>query len=725
METAQVNSTEVSPTTRIGELRSAVESGLLLLLSAVFLWKGLIPGWKLLNTDFPNYYVTARLIREHYCLDRIYEWRWFQRAADHFGVGHQLVGFLGLTPFSAFPIIPFASLPVLEAKRFWIVCNVALLAAAIELLKRPTGMGRGRAWVIALCAIVPLQTSFLFGQMHILVLALLVVAYMSHMRGWQICSGCCIAVAAALKIYPIFFCLYFLLKRRWKSLGVTVLYSALCMTLSSLVVGQGLMRTYIFEQLPRSLQGESQNPFSPTLTSASALFHRLFLFEPELNPHPLIASAPLFAILYPLWQALLVGVVLVCIRPRFRSDDRETLEWSMFLCLLMFLSSAPSSYQFVVLIAAAVPTMAVLINRRKWKAALGYLFLYFLACNIRAVHVDSSIVGIVAPFLALTLWCGVALLVFYYVLLKSLEAKTERVRFYRNPVFVARAAVVCLWIVGYKSAWSHVTNAETSGPGLLNSHDGAYLRTSPTSTDGRLLYVAMLRDGYRVRDGEIASVDVYPVVDPAGDQLSFAAGTSNHELWIEAASRAGSRLVHVLPGKEVRTCESGDGEDPVLSGNGTYLGFLREDRGRGSLWIVALPDCAAAPKRITSPSFDVRTLAAAASKGSFVMSAIHQGRERIYRVSPGTEPRLLAESDGPVNSPALSPDGRVLVVRKRVSYRWQLASLDLSSQVWKQLTYGDCNAYAPSWQDDHTVLYATDCMRGMGLSTLASLKIDR
>jgi hypothetical protein len=724
MVTAQVNSMQVSRTTRIGELRSVAEAGLLLLLLAIFLWKGLIPGWKLLNTDFPNYYVTARLIREHYCLDRIYKWIWFQRAADHFGVGHQLVGFLGLTPFSAFPIIPFSSLPVLEAKRFWIVCNVVLLAAAIELLKRQTGMGRGRAWVIALCAIVPLQTSFLFGQMHILVLALLAAAYVSHMRGRQIRCGCCIAVAAALKIYPIFFCLYFLLKRRWKSLGATVLCSALCMTLSSLVVGQGLMRTYIFEQLPRSLQGENQNPFSPTLTSASALFHRLFLFEPELNPHPLVASARLFAILYPLWQALLVGVVLVRIRPRFRSNDRETIEWSMFLCLLMFLSSAPSSYQFVVLIGAAVPTMAVLINRRKWKAALCYLFLYFLACNIRAVHIDSSVVGILAPFLDLTLWCGVALLVFYNVFLISPEAKTERVRFYRNPSFVAGAVVVCLWIVGYKSAWSHLTNVETGGAGLLNTQDGAYLRTSPVSADGRLLYVAMLRDGYRVRDGEIASADVYTDVDSASDELSFAARNSNHELWIETASGEGSRLVHVLPGKEVRTCESGDGEDPVLSSDGTYLAFLREDRGRGNLWIVALPSCAIAPKRITSAAFDVRALAAG-PEGSFIMSAIHQGRERIYGVSPGSEPRLLAEGDGPVNSPALSPDGRVLLLRKRVSYRWQLASLDLSSRVWKQLTYGDCNAYAPSWQDDHTVLYATDCMRGMGLTTLASLKIDR
>jgi hypothetical protein len=725
METAQITSTRVSRVTRIGELQAVVEPGLLLLLSAVFLWKSLIPAWKFLNTDFPNYYVTARLISEHYCLDRIYEWIWFQRAADHYGIRHQLVGFLGLTPFSAFPIIPFSLLPVLEAKRLWIVCNVVLLAGAIELLKRQTGIGRGKAWIIALCAIIPLQTSFLFGQMHILVLALLVAAYVSHMRGWQICSGCCIAVAAALKIYPIFFCLYFVLKRRWKALGATVLCTALCLALSLLVVGQAVVRTYVFEQLPRLLQGESQNPFSPSLTASSALFHRLFLFEPELNPRPLIASPRLFAVLYPLWQALLVGIVLIRIRPRFRSDDKETLEWSMFLCLLMFLSSAPSSYQFVALIAAAVPTMAALMDRWRWKAALVYMFLYFFGCNIRAVHLDSPAVSLFTPAFYLTLWCGVGLIVFYHVLLKPSVTKSRPVRFYRTPAFMAGAVVVCLWIAGQQSAWSHLKTIQTARPALLNARDGAYLRISPMDSDGGLLYVAMLRDGYRVRNAETPLADVYPEPDPAADQLSFASRSTNNELWIESASENGSRLTHVISGKSAQTCEIANAEHPVLSSDETHLAFVREDRGRGSLWIVAPRDCETAPEKITSPAFDVRA-AAAGPEGSFVISAVHQGRERIYEVSPGAEPRLLAESDGPLSSPALSPAGRLLVVRERVSYRWQLASLDLSSHVWKQLTYGDCNAYTPSWEgNSSTLLYATDCMRGMGLTALASLNIDR
>ena len=200
-----------------------------------------------------------------------------------------------------------------------------------------------------------------------------------------------------------------------------------------------------------------------------------------------------------------MGAVLVRIRPRFRSNDRETLEWSMFLCLLMFLSSAPIVYQFVVLIAAAVPTMAVLINRRKWKAALCYLFLYFLACNIRAVHIDSSVVGILAPFLDLTLWCGVALLVFSSFLLYLQKQRLSGCVSIETPLSwrALLSFVSGLWV--YKSAWSHCECGRPVGRDYCIPQDVAYLRTSPVSADGRLLYVAMLRDGYRVRDGEIAS----------------------------------------------------------------------------------------------------------------------------------------------------------------------------------------------------------------------------
>jgi hypothetical protein len=72
-------------------------------------------------------------------------------------------------------------------------------------------------------------------------------------------------------------------------------------------------------------------------------------------------------------------------RTSFHADEREALDWSVFLCLIMFLSSVPASYQFVILIAATIPTISFFLNRRRWKLLCVYSFLYFAACNIRVI----------------------------------------------------------------------------------------------------------------------------------------------------------------------------------------------------------------------------------------------------------------------------------------------------------------------------------------------------
>src|SRR5580693_5726738 len=72
----------------------------LIALCALLLVKGMLPGWRSLRSDFGNYYVVARLLLEHYSMDRIYDWIWLQRVKDHLSIQEPYATFLGLTPFS-------------------------------------------------------------------------------------------------------------------------------------------------------------------------------------------------------------------------------------------------------------------------------------------------------------------------------------------------------------------------------------------------------------------------------------------------------------------------------------------------------------------------------------------------------------------------------------------------------------------------------------------------
>src|SRR5690349_14715894 len=78
------NMTDATPT--------AQPSGLMLRVLAlacllVFLATGFRRGFQRDETDFPNYYTAAVLVRTHAPLRKFYEWTWFAREMDRVGIG--------------------------------------------------------------------------------------------------------------------------------------------------------------------------------------------------------------------------------------------------------------------------------------------------------------------------------------------------------------------------------------------------------------------------------------------------------------------------------------------------------------------------------------------------------------------------------------------------------------------------------------------------------------
>ena len=62
---------------------------------SILLGAGVLPhAWHTLNTDFPNYYLTARLSHESVDSTRIYEWLWIQRQKDHRDIDQSVVGMI-------------------------------------------------------------------------------------------------------------------------------------------------------------------------------------------------------------------------------------------------------------------------------------------------------------------------------------------------------------------------------------------------------------------------------------------------------------------------------------------------------------------------------------------------------------------------------------------------------------------------------------------------------
>src|SRR5215470_2301455 len=69
-------------------------------------------GWQRAETDFPNYYTAAVLLRRGEPLHKYYDWTWFARQMNYAGVERQLGAYTPQTPLTMLPMLVVASLPV-------------------------------------------------------------------------------------------------------------------------------------------------------------------------------------------------------------------------------------------------------------------------------------------------------------------------------------------------------------------------------------------------------------------------------------------------------------------------------------------------------------------------------------------------------------------------------------------------------------------------------------
>ena len=699
-----------------------VQLACLAFLACLFLWKGLLPGWRTLNTDFPNYYLVARLLREGYSLDRIYDWVWLQRIKDHWGIDQSLVGFAGLTPLSALPVWPIAGLAALTAKRVWLVANLFFLFGTVEALRNVTGLGRRRLWIFALLAVIPLRSSFLFGQMHILVLFLLVLAYFFHCRNRGTTSGICVALAGALKVYPLLFAFYFAWKRQWREAFSVVVATAALLGIGYLCFGGHLMHIYLAQILPRSVQGEVIDPYSPYAASAAAFFHRLFLFEPDLNPAPVWNRPVLYSIFYPLWQAALLFATFLSIRT-VSDQETEKLEWAAFLVLLLVLSPVPSSYHFVALILPAVLAADVFVKRKEYGRVFTLVLLYWLICSEMIMPQKMGTSFSLLMVLAFSrLWFGLMLWSFLLLCLwRDSELNESRKSVALRALQLA--VVLCaFWIVGFTSYQRHFAHREEDLRARLPIPVHPYLATGIHPGRDGFIATMMSPAGYRIADQSGQPI----WLGTPSDQLSSAADRTDSIIAVEMADENGSRIVL----KNAPAFKIPSAEYPAISADATSLAYIRERKGRGSLWVAHLVSSpsgaltAGDSEEVAGGPYDVRD-AAFAPSGAIIFTGRINGSTSIYQITPGGPLAILVADKEEVESANASPDGLRLVLRKLLRNRWQLMLMDLTSRQQRQLTFGDCNAFAPAWMNETTIAYSTDCERGFGLTALASIDVGR
>ena len=704
-----------------------VERVALVVLVVAFVIKGFVPAWVHLNSDFPNYYLAARLYHAGYPFERVYDWTWFQRQKDHQGIEQGLVSFIGLTPASALVLTPWSSLPPLAAKHGWLAMNVLLLVSTTFLLGRMTKLGWERVALVMFLAWVPLRNNFLFGQMHILVLFLLTFGAWLYFRNFPFLAGISLAAAAALKIYPGLFLIYFAWKKQWRAAAGVLIGVITSIAGSLYFFGRDACRLYAVQELPAGLRGETLDPYHPAWNSWTALLRRLFIAEPELNPVPVAHSPWLYALLHPMIHGSILIVFLWAIGSKQQDTERTKVEWAAFLYLLLFLSSQPGSYHFVALILTAALVCDYLIAREQWRRVA------FVAAIYALIGAPVLRFPWATPTGWQNLWFFSRLgwMAVFGGLLLAIVLKLPReellARFRFENRLVAGSALFAIVIIGFVLNQRHLKGQFENYNARIATVPDDLVASDPAISRVGLLFTRMIPGGYTI--GRLQADTTQNLASVDGDLFHPAVSDTTDVVWAEESSRQGSRIIRLSVDaarhQASLATEADDAQEPVVSRDGEFLAFLRPIKGHNGLWLRRVGSSLepAAEHRIVGENYDVRE-ATFLPDHRVIFSSKQRGQFRLYIATQEGKIEALESPSCSARYPAISPDGRWMAFSCEQGGGAQVHVMKWGGGMERQLTTGDCRSVSPAWtSDSQRLIYATDCGRGLGLTALAEVNV--
>ncbi|MBB5315564.1 glycosyltransferase 87 family protein [Tunturibacter empetritectus] len=687
-----------------------LERGLLVIL-LLYLGAHTLPrAWGKLNTDFPNYYLSAKLAHEGYDTSRMYEWAWLQREKDHRALDVRVIGMLPITPISTLTMWPLTRFSPLTAKRLWVLLNLGLLVPLCWLLRSLTGLSYQRIALVFTLSF-PLHRNLLYGQFYLLLLLLIVAACWAYLHKKDTLAGSLIAVAAACKVFPIFFFVFFVQRKAWRALTAGALTGLATLATSVSIFGWNVHRTYLQEILPWTLHGEGLPPYATASGSISSVLHYLLLDEPQWNPHPWHHSPFWYAILQPTLQIALLAPAILLMRGKGRAPHRTQLEWSALLVASLAISTIPASYNFVLLVFPVCVLTAILLERKRYRWLL-VLSIVYLGIGL-PLPGPGSVIGPAVLLYIPRLPLMLALLLGTYMLLRSERLVPSSSRSsWTQYVWVAAMTAAVMFSVHYTLERERAVRQEYAYRLPLQTQ--VLLAASPELASKGIRYLAFTSAGYHL-EGTADAIGSDPTMS---DELSFA--TSAKGLWAEEALNPESRIIERGDSSHVIVENA---REPMLSADQASLAFVRDYHGRGTLFVRRnFQSQTASDVVLTPPSLNLYE-ASFLSEHEYVFSAVKGHHPPGIYLSDALHSNTPLDL-GEARYPALSPDGRWMAYSHFDRGAWNLWIRNQQTGETRRIADVPCNQIEPSWEtDSKTLLYSTDCGRSLWFTAVARRRV--
>jgi hypothetical protein len=255
-------------------------------------------------------------------------------------------------PTSVLLVLPFGLLAYRDALLAWNLTSLAMLWASLWVVKRqlevPLSWWSVFPAMVLLLSCGPLTVQLFQGQLNLVLMLLITGVWAAGRSGRPFWAGAFLGTATAVKLFPGFLFLYFILSRRWRVVLAGLLSCAALTVLTAAVLGPESYRAYARDVLP------GLRTFWSDWPNASLVGFWFKLFDPATGRvsdrvEPLWRSATL-ARLGALASCAAVVAVLAAVVPKARSSVRSDHAFGLAVTSMLLVSPVTWDHSLLLLL---------------------------------------------------------------------------------------------------------------------------------------------------------------------------------------------------------------------------------------------------------------------------------------------------------------------------------------------------------------------------------------
>lgn len=266
---------------------------------------------------------------------------------------HMAVRINGHPPTAVLVALPLGLLSYRDAFLVWNLLSLAALAGSIGLVCWQFHWRPG-AWaifpvVMVLLICFPVRQHVRLGQLNLLLLLLITAVWVADRRGRWVWAGVWLGAAVAIKIFPVLLIFYWLLRRRWRPILVTVLSTIACTAATAAVLGAAPFHDFVTLALPAirlSWSGWSN-------LSLTSLWSKLFNPAASERVTPLIDSPALAWVFTAVSAGIVLGWLFALVR-KVESTATDGFYAASVLAMLLLSPVTWSHYLVLLWLPAAL-----------------------------------------------------------------------------------------------------------------------------------------------------------------------------------------------------------------------------------------------------------------------------------------------------------------------------------------------------------------------------------